>query len=171
MEKEQIQTKKCKRCQSEIDVNAKQCIHCKKWVVEKGHKKALKFIGLIFAILIIVIVVVALNSEDVDYCSNANIITIEKMYEDHTENRANANDTYLNNYFIIQVKVKSIGDSRVVVNDIEDEFGVNDMYFEYKNEFREQVKDLKKGDTIKICGQIKHTLGEWYKVTKGCIIE
>lgn len=160
--------KECNWCKSQVNQDAKICPNCGKRIWEKKHKKGMKatliFLGIV--IVLFILVVVAIANPTTHDCSDATEITLKEVQEKIQENHQNAEKTYNNNYYILNGKILHIYSKSVEIQDIDSGYSIS---VSFNKEFKDEILNLKVGDTIKYCGKIKLT-SSYYRMENACII-
>lgn len=161
--------KECNWCKSQVNADAKVCPNCGKRIWEKKHKKGMKasliFLGIVVILLILVIVAIA-NPTTHD-CSDASEITLKEVQAKISENHQNAEATYNNNYYILNGKILHIYSKEVEIQDLD---GGYSIFVKFNDEFKDEILNLKVGDTIKYCGKLSISSGS-YKISNACIMK
>lgn len=155
MEKEN--TKICSQCKSEIPADAKRCPNCRCTQWNKKEKKigkiVLKAILGIFALLFIVIIVLALNTPSVeDKCANAKFVTLEEVYNIHSTDVTKAKEMYEGKYFKF---TGTIGKKYDKYFQIASDYINADVYFNVN--YKDKANELNVGDKITYCGKISYS--------------
>lgn len=157
MEKEN--TKICPQCKSEIPADAKRCPNCRCTQWSKKDKKRIKsvfkiILGL-FALLFVVIIVLALNTPDVeDKCANAEFVTLEEVYNLHSTDVPKAKEMYEGKYFKF---TGTIGKKYEKYIQMSSDYINADVYFNAN--YKEKANTLNVGDKITYCGKVEYFLG------------
>ena len=150
--------KKCNWCKSDVEDDAKVCPNCGKYIWKEKEKKRIKalriIVGILFAILIlIVIIILNPSSKAKEICQNAEMVTLEEIYDLHATNVPQAKEKYEGKYFIIKGKLTKVLDNYAK---IESNYITADVYF--NKEDLEKVIKMNKNDSITFCGKVKYGL-------------
>lgn len=150
--------KECKYCKSEINEDAKVCPNCRRSQWNQNDKKLLKkvfkTIGLVFLILFIVIIVLAINSPNVeDKCVNAEFVKLEDVYEIHAKDIIKAEEQYKDKYFKFTGTISHKYKNYI---QIQSDYISADVYFNTK--YKDEAFNYNIGDTITYCGKIDYSM-------------
>ena len=146
---------KCNWCKKDIEDGAKVCPNCGKTVWNEKDKKALKLVGkvtcCIFALLFIVIIIVAIPSEKVeDACRNAAEANLEEIYELHAKDVPKAEELYKDKYFkftgTIEHKYKTY-------MQIQSNYVAADVYF--ANDYKDMAFNYAVASKVTYCGKVE----------------
>lgn len=146
--------KECNWCKSQVDKGAKICPNCGKRIWEQKHKKLGKTVGItfgiIFLLLFVVIIILALNSPKVeDKCKNAELITLEEIYDLHSKDVPKAEELYKDKYFKFN---GTISHKYKTYIQIQSDYISADTYFSAN--YKDKAYDYNVNDKITYCGKV-----------------
>lgn len=171
--KQEVKTKKCKHCQSDIPVKAKVCPVCK-----KKQSSKLKVFLIIFAVLVVLGVIGSINGDDTTTTTDTSsttqnsqnavpaqteevieytAITVDQLDQDLKDNSLKASETYKGQYLEITGRLSNIDASGKYINlsndDYLDVYGVQ-CYVKDDNQ-KQKIMDMKKDEHYTIRVKIK----------------
>ena len=161
--------KECNWCKSQVDKDAKICPKCGKRIWEKKHKKAMKVFGIVvgsvFALLFVVIIIAAINTPSVEEkCKNAELVSLEEIYELHAKDVPKAEELYKDKYFKFNGTISHKYKSYI---QIQSDYISADTYFSAN--YKDKVSNYNVNDKITYCGKVN--FGMAIQVKNAMIVE
>lgn len=149
----------CKWCKSSIYAETKICPNCKKPLITKKQLKinriiatVVSFIFILFIIILGIVIYEEFANETIVDCENAEHITINKLYEELSNNKVKATELYNDKTYIINGEIDKIS-SEILLTDTDNAIHSIEVY--YNKTEKDKVLKLNKGDKITVCGNIK----------------
>lgn len=162
--------KECNWCKSQVNRDAKICPKCGKRIWEKKHKKGIKAVGIILAIIlfifILLIILISTTPAPTEQCNKATQITLNEVQDAIKTNSQKAMETYNGNYYILEGKIIHIYSKELEIKDIN---GIYSIFVKFNSSYKDKILDLKVGDTIKYCGKMKISSSS-YGIDNACIL-
>ena len=168
-----MEIKICKKCGEKIEHNSKFCSNCgskinKKEVKAKNKEKDTKVVIIVVIVLIICFITAFANSEDTENNKTIEYSSINPqiMHSDYIDNEISAKDKYTGNYYYFTGTIYDIeqflNDNYLTIRYVSERD--SNKYIEITAYFNnpEDLKSVKKGDTVTVYGKFKQRSMENY---------
>lgn len=155
-ELEEVETKKCQYCKSEIDIDAKVCPHCK-----RTQQHNLTLVEGILVIAVIIGLVWVFNRTDDnkknEIVSNGNI-EMNTVYQEYVDNEVRAKEKYEGKYYTFSGEIKDFSvdvlNEPMVYLTFKCKKGTCESTVYFKKEEASKISKLNKKDKITFMGKI-----------------
>lgn len=153
---EEVETKKCQFCKSEIDIDAKVCPHCK-----RAQQHNLNFVEVVLVIIVIAGIVWVLNRNDDnkknEIVSNGNI-EMNTVYQEYVDNEVRAKEKYNGKYYTFTGEIKDFSidvlNEPMVYLNFKCKKGACEATVYFKKEEANKISKLNKKDKITFIGKV-----------------